>query len=381
MFTISLKALATNIAYVKRAAGYRASRAGMEALKVFRVSVSDGVAELSFYNFDTAVSVRMPVVGADLPETVVNVDELANAVRSAGGKSDASVSVEGDVLVIAADGVSVSVPVLFRDDDSLPALPVVEGGDAIVIEGSEFANATAAVGSAIGKDATLPMLTGVRVEVEDGTAHFATTDRFRLVTARVKPANLTGDVAELVAGTPFLAAGKRACKDPAVSIRFGTVSNIGHVEVVTEDSTVISRLPDYDFPKWRQLLPGDDEQFLASFTVDAKTLAARFKSLASAARHARIQVDEDGTVTVDGIDELTHSATPKTTFTVPVGEFETADGLGLTSAFDPKYLAEILATVPKGEKVHVGFRSNRMMTLRWSDVDALVMPVRLAGDA
>src|SRR3712207_9055489 len=81
-----------------------------------------------------------------------------------------------------------------EDYPALPALPDETG----VIGADLFAEAVGQVAVAAGRDDTLPMLTGVRLEIEDDLVTLAATDRYRLavreVASRAEPPGLTAAV-------------------------------------------------------------------------------------------------------------------------------------------------------------------------------------------
>lgn len=59
---------------------------------------------------------------------------------------------------------------------ALPALPAISG----TLPGDAFAQAVSQVIIAASKDDTLPILTGVRMEIEDDLITLLATDRYRL---------------------------------------------------------------------------------------------------------------------------------------------------------------------------------------------------------
>jgi DNA polymerase-3 subunit beta len=63
----------------------------------------------------------------------------------------------------------------------LPALPTISG----TVAGDAFAQAVSQVIIAASKDDTLPILTGVRMEIEDDLITLLATDRYRLAMREV----------------------------------------------------------------------------------------------------------------------------------------------------------------------------------------------------
>ena len=63
-----------------------------------------------------------------------------------------------------------------EDYPTLPTMPTTAG----TVDSAAFATAVAQVAIAAGRDDTLPMLTGVRLEIDGDQLTLAATDRYRL---------------------------------------------------------------------------------------------------------------------------------------------------------------------------------------------------------
>ena len=84
---------------------------------------------------------------------------------------------DGKPSAISCSNARFSLPTLpVEDYPSLPAMPSSAG----VVDSDVFAEAVGQVAVAAGRDDTLPMLTGVRLEIEDDVITLAATDRYRL---------------------------------------------------------------------------------------------------------------------------------------------------------------------------------------------------------
>ena len=87
------------------------------------------------------------------------------------------ITAEGPRLSITCGNARFSLPTLpVEDYPSLPSMPSSAG----VVDSDVFAEAVSQVAVAAGRDDTLPMLTGVRLEIEDDLITLAATDRYRL---------------------------------------------------------------------------------------------------------------------------------------------------------------------------------------------------------
>ena len=87
------------------------------------------------------------------------------------------ISVDGSRVTITCGSAKFSLPTMpVEDYPPLPAMPQRAGE----VAGEVFGQAVAQVAVAAGRDDTLPMLTGVRVEIDGDKLTLVATDRFRL---------------------------------------------------------------------------------------------------------------------------------------------------------------------------------------------------------
>ncbi|AIM50383.1 DNA polymerase III sliding clamp [Mycobacterium phage Omnicron] len=385
MFTADLKQIATALTFIKRATGYSASRSrSLPELCMARVDVADGQLTVGLFDYETAASATVPAVheGGHTVSTAVKLDALATAIKSVGGKGNATFDVTIKGLRIAAGGASTIVPVFVGELPELPRL--VDPTRILSVTGPAFAEAVAAVAASVGTDDTLPMLTGVRVETDPSraTVTLATTDRFKLTVAEVETNIVLADNIEmLVPGRALTAFGKAAAKQDQVEVTasIGTAAgprNIGWVMLASDTLCVIARLLDCEFPKFRQLLPKPDD-YVASLTVDATELAKRFKAMSASSRSVRLQITKQG-VTASGCMSADWSNSGPT-FTVDTIESRVDDDMVIE--FSTEYLADLLAAAPRGTKATMSFtKPTRPAVFEYGAVKAMLMPIRIPGN-
>ena len=248
---------------------------------------------------------------------------------------------------------------------------------------------------AAGKDDTLPMLTGIRMEIDGENVVMAATDRFRLAVRRFmwNPAAAEAQ-AELLIPAKTLADTARTMDtqttDP-VEIALGGGENIGQdglLGIATDQRHTTTRLLDADFPKFRPLLPKTHNS-LASVEIAPLQDAIRRVSLV-ADRNSQIRMDfaEDGvTLSAGGSDVGSAVETLNCSFV----------GSPLKIAFNPSYLKDGLAAVhtdrvvfgftqpsrpailiPEPENLPEADEEGNFPTPE-TDFTYLLMPVRLPG--
>lgn len=99
---------------------------------------------------------------------------------------------------------------------ALPEMPTATG----TVPGEVFASAAAQVAIAAGRDDTLPVLTGVRIEIEGETVTLASTDRYRFAVREFlwKPENPDASAVALVPAKTLLDTAKALTSGDTVTL-------------------------------------------------------------------------------------------------------------------------------------------------------------------
>lgn len=329
----------------------------------------DGSLTISGYDFDTAVSVTVPVIVTSAGRSLVSGKLLA-------GVAAAASKAKGDVR-FAADAATATVTA-GRSEWSLPLMPVEDyprlpelGAAVGAIEAGSLRRAIGRALTAAGKDDTLPMLTGVRIESDAETLTFTATDRFRVATTDVewKPA---GDdpVGVLVPASLLDQAARAVGYD---SDMVGIYAGDGGFGVASDTHSVIGRLLDVQFPQWRRLIPDGRDRY-AMLNVSALSRAVE-QVMAMADGQIVVEFDgADATVTAGGDDRGRARA---------VASLHELVGEPMTAAFNPVFLRDALAGLGADRAMCVlGSTSNRPVLFLPDGDDSykhLLMPVRLPG--
>lgn len=365
------------------------SRPTVPVLSGVLLTGSDDGLTISGYDYEVSAEVRVAAEIAS-PGSVLVSGRLLSDITKALPAKPVDVSVEGTRVALSCGSARFSLPTMAVEDyPTLPTMPEDTG----VVPSDVFSQAIGQVAVAAGRDDTLPMLTGIRVEISGEKVVLAATDRFRLAVRELTWANAAADVeAAVLVPAKTLSEAARAGSDGAdVQLSLGSGEAVGReglLGIRNGGKRTTSRLLDAEFPKFRQLLPAEHT---AVATIGVAELTEAIKRVALVAdRGAQVRMEFDGDVLhlSAGADDVGRAEED-----LPV-EFS---GEPLTIAFNPGYLTDGLGSL-HSEKVTFGFTTpSRPAVLRPAGDDGgyaessgpfpaaqtdyvyLLMPVRLPG--
>ncbi|HEY6279960.1 MAG TPA: DNA polymerase III subunit beta [Streptosporangiaceae bacterium] len=182
-FRVEHDVLAEAVAWVARALP---SRPVVPVLSGLRLVAADGLT-LSCFDYELAATAQLAAEVAEPGTALVPGRLLAEIVRSLPAQP-ADFTGDGDVVSLtcgSAEFALVSLPL--AEYPELPPTPPVAG----TIDGGELAAAVAQVLPAASRDDTLPMLTGICLDISGESMTLVATDRYRLAVRelRWKPAD------------------------------------------------------------------------------------------------------------------------------------------------------------------------------------------------
>jgi DNA polymerase-3 subunit beta len=346
---------------------------------------------LTISGFDYEVSAEAQVAAEIAsPGSVLVSGRLLSDITRALPDKPVDCCVDGNRLSLTCGNARFSLPTMAVEDyPTLPTLPEETG----TLPAELFAEAISQVAIAAGRDDTLPMLTGIRVEISGDTVVLAATDRFRLAVRELTWSALSPniEVSVLVPAKTLAEAAKAGATDGSdVRLSLGAGMGVGKdglLGISGNGKRSTTRLLDAEFPKFRQLLPAEHTA-VASINVAELTEAIKLVALV-ADRGAQVRMEF-----ADGVLRLSAGADD-------VGRAEedlAVDFAGepLTIAFNPTYLTDGLGSV-HSERVSFGFTTPGKPALLRPSSEAnhpsgngpfaalpteyvyLLMPVRLPG--
>jgi len=213
---------------------------------------------LRLSGFDYEVSARV-TIAADVIEpgrALVSGRLLADISRSLPARP-VEISTDGPKVQLVCGSARFSLLTLpVEDYPTLPEMPGVTG----TLSSALFAAAVAQVAIAAGRDDTLPVLTGIRVEIEGDTVTLAATDRYRLAVRELswRPETTGLDAIALVPARTLAETAKSLAGADSVSIALASgASGEGLMGFDGSGRRTTTRLLEGEFPKYRALLPSE----------------------------------------------------------------------------------------------------------------------------
>jgi DNA polymerase-3 subunit beta len=268
-------------------------------------------------------------------KTLVSGRLLAEITKALPGKPVALASV-GAHLELVCGSARFTLPTMpVEDYPSLPEMPTEIG----TVDAAAFAAAVAQVAVAAGRDETLPMMTGVRLELNGTTLAMLATDRYRLAVREMQwsPASPDTAVNALVpAGTLHDAMKAFGPTGGDITLALADTSQgEGLIGVHAGRRRVTSRLLDgANYPPVRSLFPEPDK-VKANAVVPVAALVEVVKRVALVAERTTpvlLSFSPDGLVVEAGGTEDARASESM--------EITSFTGDPLTIAFNPAYLID-----------------------------------------
>ncbi len=365
------------------------SRPTVPVLAGVLLTGSDEGLTVSGFDYEVSAEVQIAAEIASPGSVLVSGRLLSDIVRSLPAKP-VDVSVEGTRVSLTCGSARFSLPTMAVEDyPTLPTLPDETG----VVSSELFAEAIGQVAVAAGRDDTLPMLTGVRVEISGEKVVLAATDRFRLAVRELTWSTGAAGVeaAVLVPAKTLAEAAKAGTDGTEVHLALGSGPSVGKeglLGIRSRGKRSTTRLLDAEFPKFRQLLPTEHTAIATVGVAELTEAIKRVALVADRGAQVRMEFADDVLRLSAGADDVGRAEE----------DLEVQfSGDPLTIAFNPTYLTDGLGSLHT-DRVTFGFTTpSRPAVLRPAGEDDgsgggsgpfpaadtdyvyLLMPVRLPG--
>jgi len=172
-FRVERDVLAESVAWAARSLP---SRPSVPILAGLLVEAEDGQITLSGFDYETSVRVTVPAQVADSGKCLISGWLVADISKSLPNQP-VDIAVDGAKAQVTCGSSRFTLQTLPTEEyPALPELPAASG----TVKADVFAQAVSQVVTAAGREDTLPVLTGVRVEIEGSTISLLAPDRYRL---------------------------------------------------------------------------------------------------------------------------------------------------------------------------------------------------------
>jgi DNA polymerase-3 subunit beta len=375
-FRVEREVLADAVTWVARGLP---ARPPVPVLAGVLIEASDeGTLTLSAFDYEVSAKVTVPADVSEGGTVLVLGRLLADISRNLPGKP-VDVATDGNKVSVTCGSSRFSLMQMPADDyPTLPTAPAPSG----TIAGDVFTQAVAQVSVAADRGDTLPILTGVRVEIEGDKITLLATDRYRLAMREITwnpeatdashlalvPARTLSETAKALgaAGSVELALGSAAGGDGLMGFEAG-------------QRRTTTRLLDGEYPKVTSIFPTSVDTEAVIRTADLVEAVKRVALVAERNTPVRLRFT-DGQVTIEAGtgDDAQASEAVESTLTGPEIEI----------AFNPQFLLDGLGALGT-DYARLSFtQSSRPAVLSGQDeedgdADAsyryVLMPVRFAS--
>jgi DNA polymerase-3 subunit beta len=337
-FRVERDVLADAVAWAARSLPVRPSVPVLAGLLIETSSEGDGLV-LSTFDYETSARATIPADVSDEGRALVSGRLLADICRSLPNKP-VEMTIDGAKVSLTCGSARFSLQTMpVEEYPTLPDMPASAG----TVSSERFAAAVSQAVVAAGRDDMLPVLTGVRIEIEGESISLLATDRFRLSHRELgwEPASTDASAAALVPAKVLADTAKSLTAGKQVTIALAAGPS-GEGIIGFEGSAgggvrrTTTRLLDGEFPKVRTLFPNEH---LTIARVDKASLIESVKRVSLVAeRNTAVQLAfSDGVLTLDAGSGDEAQASESIEASV--------QGDDITTGFNPQFLLDGLTAI------------------------------------
>ncbi|GAA1472503.1 DNA polymerase III subunit beta [Corynebacterium felinum] len=361
-------------------------------LRAMLITADDEGLEFAGFDYEVSTKVRIPAEVTQ-PGRIAVAGKLIAEITATLPSKPVKVFVEGSTVQLECGSSRFELPSIPLDDyPTLPTLPAVTGA----INPRLFIDAVTQVAAAAGRDDTLPMLTGIHMEISGENITLTATDRFRLALRTLQWVPALADAeAKLLIPAKNLVENARtldANSSEPVEIAVGTGENIGAeglFGIHIDDRQTTTRMLDADFPNVAPLLPKVHKSMASIEISELQNAIKRVSLVADRNAQIRMQFSKGQVILSAGGSDAGHAEEA-----VPCAYSSDEE---LLIAFNPGYLRDGLNVI-RTDRVVFGFtepsrpailipepevfpeaNEEGMFPTPETEFTYLLMPVRLPG--
>jgi DNA polymerase-3 subunit beta len=338
-FRVDRDVLADAVAWAARSLPVRPSVPVLAGLLIETSTDDAGGLVLSTFDYETSARATIPADVSDEGRALVSGRLLADICRSLPNKP-VEMTIDGAKVSLTCGSARFSLQTMPVDEyPTLPEMPQATG----TVRSDVFAAAVSQAVVAAGRDDMLPVLTGVRIEIEGSSISLLATDRFRLSHRELEwqPGSTDASAAALVPAKVLADTAKSLTSGAEVTIALSS-SGTGEGIIGFEGAAgggvrrTTTRLLDGEFPKVRSLFPNEH---LTVARVDKAALIESVRRVSLVAeRNTAVQLAfGDGLLTLDAGSGDEAQASESIEASVK--------GEDITTGFNPQFLLDGLTAI------------------------------------
>jgi DNA polymerase-3 subunit beta len=374
-FRVERDALADAVAWTAKSLPTRPS---VPVLAGVLLRLSDGRLQVSGFDYEVSSQVTIDVQ-ADADGAALVSGRLLAEITKALPAKPVDIAAVGAHLELVCGSARFTLPTMpVEDYPTLPEMPASAG----TVDASAFAAAVAQVAIAAGRDETLPMMTGVRVELNGSTLAMLATDRYRLAMREMqwRPDDAEVSLNALVPARTLAETAKTLGPlggEVTLALAHGGAGE-GMIGFSGGARHTTSRLLDgANYPPVRSLFPDSHNAQARIPVATLNEVVRRVALVAERATPVRLSFSEEGLVVeAGGTEEARASEAMEATFT----------GEPLMIAFNPQYLLDGLSALSAPTAVLSFVDAFKPAVISPADEDGevipgyryLIMPIRIA---
>ncbi|MDQ7907023.1 DNA polymerase III subunit beta [Phytohabitans sp. ZYX-F-186] len=333
-FRVERDALADAVAWTAKSLPNRPS---VPVLAGVMMRVTEGQLNVSGFDYEVSSQVSVDVQGDADGAALVSGRLLAEITKALPAKP-VDIAAVGAHLELVCGSARFTLPTMpVEDYPTLPEMPDSAG----TIDAAEFASAVAQVAIAAGRDETLPMMTGVRLELNGSSLAMLATDRYRLAMREMqwRPENPDVSMNALVPARTLADTAKTLGPlggDVTMALAHGGAGE-GMIGFVGGARRTTSRLLDgANYPPVRSLFPASHNSEARVSVAALNEVVRRVALVADRTTPVLLSFSDEGLVVeAGGTEEARASEAMEAAFT----------GESLTIGFNPQYLLDGLAAL------------------------------------
>jgi DNA polymerase III subunit beta len=333
-FRVERDALADAVAWTAKSLPNRPS---VPVLAGVMMRVTDGRLNVSGFDYEVSSQVTVDVQGDADGAALVSGRLLAEITKALPAKP-VDIAAVGAHLELVCGSARFTLPTMpVEDYPTLPEMPDSAG----TVDAAEFASAVAQVAIAAGRDETLPMMTGVRIELNGSSLAMLATDRYRLAMREMqwRPDNSDVSMNALVPARTLADTAKTLGPlggDVTMALAHGGAGE-GMIGFVGGARRTTSRLLDgANYPPVRSLFPASHNAEARVSVAALNEVVRRVALVADRTTPVLLSFSDEGLVVeAGGTEEARASEAMEAAFT----------GEPLTIGFNPQYLLDGLSAL------------------------------------